>query len=105
MIIATLCSAEFRPQSHVQLSQPGDGQRLKMAKLNLYQCLASAGPQYDDVCCLGEHALKDTGYCVMSAAGEEPADKLAVADSRPAPGGGMPVAVTAVAAMSIVPVQ
>ncbi|HEX8231725.1 MAG TPA: hypothetical protein VF559_00035 [Caulobacteraceae bacterium] len=66
------------------LSQPGDGQCLKMAKLNLYQCLASAGPQYEDVFCLGEHALKDTGFCVMSAAGEDPVEKLA-ANEPPAP--------------------
>jgi hypothetical protein len=42
---------------------------LKMAKLNLYQCLAVAGPHYEDVFCLGQHALIDTGHCVMKASG------------------------------------
>ena len=41
---------------------------LKMAKLNLYQCMAVAGPQYEDMFCLGQHALYDTGQCVDHAA-------------------------------------
>jgi hypothetical protein len=41
---------------------------LKMAKLNLFQCLAVAGPRYEDVFCLGEHALKETGQCLSKAA-------------------------------------
>ena len=41
---------------------------LKMAKLNLYQCMAVAGPQYEDIYCLGQHALADTGQCVDQAA-------------------------------------
>ncbi|MGH6994004.1 MAG: hypothetical protein ACRED8_02975 [Caulobacteraceae bacterium] len=42
---------------------------LRMARLNLYQCLAAAGPEYEDVYCLGEHALKETGSCLASSAG------------------------------------
>ncbi|CAN7326237.1 hypothetical protein LJR225_001867 [Phenylobacterium sp. LjRoot225] len=41
---------------------------LKMAKLNLHQCLAVAGPQYEDVFCAGEHAMADTGQCIVNAA-------------------------------------
>jgi hypothetical protein len=41
---------------------------LKMAKLNLYQCMAVAGPQYEDIFCLGQHALYDTATCVDQAA-------------------------------------
>jgi hypothetical protein len=41
---------------------------LKMAKLNLNQCLAVAGPQYEDVYCSGRHAVADTGKCVSDAA-------------------------------------
>jgi len=41
---------------------------LKMAKLNLYQCMAVAGPQYEDIFCLGQHAMYDTGQCVDEAA-------------------------------------
>jgi len=42
---------------------------LDMAKLNLYQCLAVAKPHYEDVFCLGQHALADTGECMEYAAG------------------------------------
>lgn len=42
---------------------------LSMAKLNLYQCLAVAGPHYEDVFCMGQHALKDTGQCLIRNAG------------------------------------
>ncbi len=41
---------------------------LKMAKLNLYQCMAVAGPQYEDLFCVGQHAMMDTGACMISAA-------------------------------------
>ena len=41
---------------------------LKMAKLNLYQCMAVAGPQYEDLYCVGQHGMMDTGACMMSAA-------------------------------------
>ncbi|MFI4974681.1 MAG: hypothetical protein ACHP84_09105 [Caulobacterales bacterium] len=39
------------------------------AKENLYQCLAVARPNYEDVFCLGQHALADTGACVVQGAG------------------------------------
>lgn len=42
---------------------------LKMSKLNLYQCLAVAKPYYEDVFCLGEHILSDTGACLIKSAG------------------------------------
>ena len=45
-------------------------QCLKMAKLNLNQCLAVAGPHYEDVYCVGRHAVSDTGKCIASAAGD-----------------------------------
>jgi hypothetical protein len=50
------------------LSEPRSAQCLKMAKLNLYQCMAVAGPQYEDIYCLGQHAMMDTGACVREAA-------------------------------------
>ena len=46
-----------------------------MAKLNLYQCLAVARPNYEDVFCLGQHAMMDTGRCMIRAAGL-PVDQL-----------------------------
>jgi hypothetical protein len=45
---------------------------LNMAKLNLYQCLAVARPYYEDVFCLGEHTLADTGQCLTISAGAAP---------------------------------
>jgi hypothetical protein len=42
---------------------------LAMSKLNLYQCLAVAGPHYEDVFCLGQHVLMDTGQCLIKSAG------------------------------------
>ena len=41
---------------------------LKMAKLNLNQCLAVAGPNYEDVYCTGRHGVGETASCVSAAA-------------------------------------
>jgi len=43
---------------------------LTMSKLNLYQCLAVAKPWYEDIFCLGQHVLIDTGQCISKAAGQ-----------------------------------
>jgi hypothetical protein len=37
-------------------------------KLSLFECLAVAKPNYEDVFCLGQHAMKDTGSCVVRSA-------------------------------------
>jgi hypothetical protein len=37
-------------------------------KLSLFECLAVAKPNYEDVFCLGQHAMKDTGACVVRSA-------------------------------------
>lgn len=50
------------------LSESSESQCLHMAKLNLYQCLAVAKPHYEDVFCLGQHAVAETGQCVMKSA-------------------------------------
>ena len=49
------------------MSEPRTGSCLRIAKLNLYQCLASAGPHYEDIYCLGQHAMIDPGQCVVDA--------------------------------------
>ena len=54
-------------QGHALMSEPRTTSCLHMAKLNLYQCLASAGPHYEDIYCLGQHAMIDTGQCVVEA--------------------------------------
>ena len=57
------------------LAEPDAAACLNMAKLNLYQCLAVAKPHYEDVFCLGQHVLEDTGHCLMKGAGvAEPVD-------------------------------
>jgi len=56
-------------------SEPHSAMCLRLAKLNFHQCLASAGPYYEDIYCLGQHAMIDPGRCVAEAAGA----------SRPAP--------------------
>ena len=50
------------------MSDPRSAACLRIAKLNLYQCLASAGPHYEDIYCLGQHAMIDPGQCVVDAA-------------------------------------
>jgi len=60
---------------------------LKMAKLNFYQCMAVAGPQYEDLFCAGQHGLMDTGGCMISAAddtsGIAPMAAIRTADAQP----------------------
>ncbi|MDB5432066.1 MAG: hypothetical protein JWP35_3182 [Caulobacter sp.] len=51
------------------LSDPASGTCLNMAKLNLFQCLAVAKPHYEDVFCLGQHIMMDTGQCLIRASG------------------------------------
>jgi hypothetical protein len=90
------------------MHEPKSGFCMKIAKLNLYQCLAVAGPHYEDVFCLGQHALIDTAQCVTDAAGgakAPAASPMTTAAPRQAPGLFIPVAGsgTDVAAMSPVP--
>lgn len=42
---------------------------LHIARLNLNQCLAVAKPNYEDVFCAGQHAIMDTGACLVRNAG------------------------------------
>ena len=59
------------------LADPGSTLCLHMSKLNLYQCLAVARPHYEDIFCLGQHALNDTGRCLAQGAGAlDPTDAL-----------------------------
>lgn len=41
------------------------------AKRYFHECLAVAKPNYEDVFCMGEHGLQDTGACLTRAAGVE----------------------------------
>jgi hypothetical protein len=51
------------------LVNDGDGFCFSMSKLNLYQCLSVARPHYENMYCLGLHAMSDTGRCVMTSVG------------------------------------
>jgi hypothetical protein len=51
------------------MNEPNIGRCMSMSKLNLYQCLAVARPHYEDVFCLGQHAMMDTGRCMIKATG------------------------------------
>ncbi|HEY5107868.1 MAG TPA: hypothetical protein VII73_14050 [Caulobacteraceae bacterium] len=42
---------------------------LRMAKLNLNECLAVAGPHYEDIFCIGQHIMMDTGACLAKNIG------------------------------------
>jgi hypothetical protein len=67
------------------LADPAAATCFNMAKLNLYQCLAVAKPHYEDVFCLGQHVLEDTGRCLMKGAGvPEPVDARAQAAAEAA---------------------
>jgi hypothetical protein len=63
------------------LAEPNSANCLNMSKLNLYQCLAVAKPHYEDVFCLGQHVLSDTGRCLMKDAGGP--DPVAVKPAEP----------------------
>jgi hypothetical protein len=54
------------------LADPTGERCLKMAKLNLYQCLAVSKPHYEDIFCTGQHGLMDSGQCVIAGAGATP---------------------------------
>jgi hypothetical protein len=60
------------------MQDPSSASCLHMAKLNLYQCLASAGPQYEDIFCLGQHAMIEPGQCVADGARGHSSQKLPV---------------------------
>jgi hypothetical protein len=54
-------------QARSLAAEPRSGMCLRMAKLNYHQCLASAGTHYEDIYCLGVHAMTETGQCVVDA--------------------------------------
>lgn len=49
------------------MSERRSGQCLRTAKLNFHQCLAASGAHYEDIYCLGVHAMTDPGQCVVDA--------------------------------------
>jgi hypothetical protein len=49
------------------MQEPKSAMCLRTAKLNYHQCLAAAGTHYEDIYCLGLHAMADPGQCVVDA--------------------------------------
>jgi hypothetical protein len=49
------------------MDEPRSASCLRLAKLNFHQCLAAAGTHYEDIYCLGVHAMTDPGQCVVDA--------------------------------------
>lgn len=68
LAVAALTVLGEAPRARTLLNEPRSGMCLRVAKLNLYQCLASAGPYYEDIYCLGEHAMIEPGQCIAAAA-------------------------------------
>ena len=65
------------------MNEPNVGRCMSMSKLNLYQCLAVARPHYEDVFCLGQHAMMDTGRCMIKASGlPEPYEARFIPDAK-----------------------
>lgn len=70
------------------LVDPASSTCLNMSKLNLYQCLAVSKPHYEDVFCLGQHVLMDTGQCLIRSAGLPPPEvykPVKIAETAPTP--------------------
>jgi hypothetical protein len=69
--LAALGEAGDASQTNIQamMADPSTDTCLNLSKLNLYQCLAVAGPNYEDVFCLGQHVLMDVGQCLIKTAG------------------------------------
>lgn len=70
------------------MADPASATCLNMSKLNLYQCLAVSKPHYEDVFCLGQHVLMDTGQCLIKSAGLPPPQvykPVKVAETSPPP--------------------
>jgi hypothetical protein len=65
--LAALTVLGQEAQGRVLLSEQKSGTCLRWAKMNFHQCLASAGTHYEDIYCLGVHAMSETGQCVVEA--------------------------------------
>ncbi|RSB47528.1 hypothetical protein [Brevundimonas sp. 357] len=61
---------------------------LNMSKLMLFQCLAAAKPNYEDIFCAGRHVVRDLAQCTSQYTGPMPTITVAV----PPAGGPTPMA-------------
>jgi hypothetical protein len=65
--VAALTVAGQDSTARALMDEPRSRQCLRWAKLNFHQCLAAAGTHYEDIYCLGLHAMADPGQCVVEA--------------------------------------
>lgn len=65
--LAALTVLGQEAQGRALMSEPRTASCLRIAKLNYHQCLASAGTHYEDIYCLGVHAMTDPGQCIVDA--------------------------------------
>lgn len=65
--LAALTVLGQEAQGRSLLNEPRAGTCVRWAKMNFHQCLASAGTHYEDIYCLGVHAMAETGQCVVEA--------------------------------------
>ena len=91
LAVAALAALGFADETSIAqvtpiLADPRATTCFNMSKLNLYQCLAVSKPHYEDVFCLGQHVLMDTGACLMQGAGVP-----SPLDAKPAPLAGQEV--------------
>jgi hypothetical protein len=84
--LAVLGKAGDEDMAYLQplMANEADAFCFNMSRLNLYQCLSVARPYYEDMYCLGLHAMADKGRCVMTSAGASSKAALPVADAAPA---------------------
>jgi hypothetical protein len=69
MIIAGQAGPEHADAVKALLADNDTDQCLDQAKTTMYECYSVAGPHYEDIFCSGQHALIDTGMCMIKAAG------------------------------------
>jgi hypothetical protein len=70
--LAVLGAADNDSQIEAMLEENTGSYCLNLSKLNLFQCLSVAKPHYEDVFCLGQHVLMDTGQCMTKVSGIAP---------------------------------
>jgi hypothetical protein len=64
------------------LTEAKNAHCLQMAKLDAFECLAVAGPHYENAFCLGTHDMIEPGKCIATAAGVSDSDVAPLVDQR-----------------------